>query len=268
MMGKVAWVAGADRREAPGPKPARLGPTPQVGFPPIRLRRQPPGSSQLWNGGVQRGVSVFPARFRTGWSEVTTCQRLTLQTLRANWLRFSGSIPPLVDLSHNMPTINTTGKLASFWRFSLTASSLSSHSLATDYWPLATVLMPLATVLSLLPHQRGQVVRRLFPAGYCHPPTTELAKTERGPISTSGLSIFSMSPKFSMFPDQAISSDKSTRFSTLATGRSLTIRAWPEALIAAGSRRAGRMPVRRSGRSLAVAQEKTVHGRTDRILGV
>src|SRR5271157_6162825 len=113
MMGKVAWVAGADRREAPGPKPARLGPTPQVGFPPIRLRRQPPGSSQLWNGGVQRGVSVFPARFRTGSPEVTTCQRLTLQTLRANWLRFSGSIPPLVNLSHNMPTINTTGKLAS-----------------------------------------------------------------------------------------------------------------------------------------------------------
>jgi len=66
-----------------------------------------------------------------------------------NWLRFSGSLPPWLVLSHNMPMINTAGKLASFWRFSLTASSLSSHSLATDYWPLATVLMPLATVLSL-----------------------------------------------------------------------------------------------------------------------
>jgi len=138
MMGKVAWVAGADRREAPGPKPARLGPTPQVGFPPIRLRRQPPGSSQLWNGGVQRGVSVFPARFRTGWSEVTTCQRLTQQTLRANWLRFSGSVPPLVNLSHNMPTINTTGKLASFWRFSLTASSHRADSLTSGYCSRAT----------------------------------------------------------------------------------------------------------------------------------
>src|SRR5271157_4842655 len=50
MMGKDAWVAGADRREAPGPKPVRLGRR-------LRLRRQPPGSWQLWNGGDQRGVS-------------------------------------------------------------------------------------------------------------------------------------------------------------------------------------------------------------------
>ena len=48
MMGKDAWVAGADRREAPGPKPVRLG-----------RRLQPPGSWQLWNGGVQREVSIF-----------------------------------------------------------------------------------------------------------------------------------------------------------------------------------------------------------------
>ena len=40
------------RREAPGPKPVRLGRR-------LRLRRQPPGSWQLWNGGVQRGVSAF-----------------------------------------------------------------------------------------------------------------------------------------------------------------------------------------------------------------
>src|SRR5208283_1442008 len=50
MMGKDAWVAGADRREAPGPKSVRLGRR-------LRLRRQPPGSWQLRNGGVQRGVS-------------------------------------------------------------------------------------------------------------------------------------------------------------------------------------------------------------------
>ena len=50
MMGKDAWVAGADRREAPGPKPVRLGRR-------LRLRRQPPESWQLCNGGVQRGVS-------------------------------------------------------------------------------------------------------------------------------------------------------------------------------------------------------------------
>ena len=53
MMGKDAWVAGTDRGEAPGPKPVRLGRR-------LRLRRQPPGSWQLWNGGVQRGVSDDP----------------------------------------------------------------------------------------------------------------------------------------------------------------------------------------------------------------
>src|SRR5208337_3728256 len=54
MMGKDAWVAGADRREAPGPRPVRLGRR-------LRLRRQPPGSWQLWNGGVERGVWSFPS---------------------------------------------------------------------------------------------------------------------------------------------------------------------------------------------------------------
>jgi len=42
-------VAGAERREAPGPKPAHLGRR-------LRLRRQPAGSWLLWNGGVPRGV--------------------------------------------------------------------------------------------------------------------------------------------------------------------------------------------------------------------
>jgi len=59
------------------------------------------------------------------------------------------------------------------------------------------------------PHQRGQVMRRPSPTGYCLTPTTELARTERDPISTSGPSIFSMSPKSSMSPNQAICSDKS-----------------------------------------------------------
>jgi len=39
------------------------------------------------------------------------------------------------------------------------------------------------------PHQRVQAGHRPSPAGYCHPPTPELTKTERGPISTSGPSI-------------------------------------------------------------------------------
>ena len=46
-----------------------------------------------------------------------------------NWVGFSCSIPPLFVLSHGMPMINTTGKLASFWRFSLTTGSLPSASL-------------------------------------------------------------------------------------------------------------------------------------------
>ena len=50
MMGKDAWVAGADRREAPGLKPERLGRR-------LRLRYQPPRSWQLLNGGDQRAVS-------------------------------------------------------------------------------------------------------------------------------------------------------------------------------------------------------------------
>ena len=49
---------------------------------------------------------------------------------------------------------------------------------------LATILPPHASRST--PQQRGQVVRRPSPAGYCLPPTAKLEKTERGPISTSG----------------------------------------------------------------------------------
>ena len=48
--------------------------------------------------------------------------------------------------------------------------------------------------------QRGQVVRRPFPAGYCHSPTTEFAKTNRGRISTSGPSSLSMTPNRTILP--------------------------------------------------------------------
>src|SRR5208283_5326839 len=47
---------------------------------------------------------------------------------------FSGSIRPSFVLSHNISMINTTGKLALFWRFSITTSSLSSHDLAAGHW--------------------------------------------------------------------------------------------------------------------------------------
>ena len=66
--------------------------------------------------------------------------------------------------------INTTGKLASFWRFSLTTGSLPSDS-------LATILPPLATRHYLL---------RPSPAGYCLPPTAQLPKTERARSRRAG----------------------------------------------------------------------------------
>ena len=109
----------------------------------------------------------------------------------------------------------------------------SSHSLATDCWPLATVLMPLTTVLSLhaprpTPHQRGQVVRDLPPLATAIHRQSELAKTERAPISTSGPSIFSMSP------NRAIASDKSIRF--LPARRRPTV---DHSLVAGGAQRQG-----------------------------
>jgi len=94
-------------------------------------------------------------------------------------------------------TTNTASKLALFWRFSLTARSppLCIHlPLSTGHCSFA----PRST-----PHQRGQAGHRPSPAGYCHPPTAELPKSERDPISTSGPSIFSMSP------NRAIASGKS-----------------------------------------------------------
>jgi len=161
-------------------------------------------------------------------------------------------------------------KLALFCHFFLPRDLPALHSLATDHWPLATLFCPFSLAarsprfaftghwplfLRSTPHaprQRVQAGHRPSPAGYCHPPTAELTKTERGPISTSGPSIFSMSPKFSVLPNQAISSDKSIRFSPLAAARSLTTLSWPEALNARGSRRAGRMAIGRSACSLAV----------------
>jgi hypothetical protein len=155
----------------------------------------------------------------------------------------------LLVLSHNVPMITAASNwLALFYHRDLPAS----HSLATDYWPLATVLL-LHASSPTTPDQRGRVVRGPSSAGYCHPPTAELPKTERAPISTSGPSIFSMSPKFSMLPNQAISSYKSIRFSPLAAARRSIILSWPEALNARGSRRAGRMAIGWSACSLAVA---------------
>src|SRR5271157_4004586 len=83
-----------------------------------------------------------------------------------------------------------------------------------NFWRVGTV--------EIAPGQR-QVVRRRSPvrplrhspAGYCLPQTAGLPKTERGPISTSGPSIFSMSP------NRSIASDKSDFSSPHATAHLL-----------------------------------------------
>jgi len=119
-----------------------------------------------------------------------------------NWVRFSCSIPPLFVLSHNMPMINTTDKLASFWRFSLTTGSLSSDSLATILPPLATTSYdppPLATA--------------------CHRPPN--CQKPNGPDLDERVLYFSMSPKQAIFTDKTICS------SPLAAAHPLTVLSWP-----------------------------------------
>jgi len=87
-----------------------------------------------------------------------------------NWVRFSCSIPPLFVLSHSMPMINTTGKLASFCAFlSPLAPSLRIP------WPQFSRHSP------LLP----TTLPRWLPPATDRP----IAKNRTGPISTSGSSI-------------------------------------------------------------------------------
>ena len=76
-----------------------------------------------------------------------------------------------------MPMINTTGKLASFWRFSVTASSLSSDSLATTTGSLPCFSPHASRPTLRRPAGSGRA--RPSPAGYCLPPTAQLPKTER-----------------------------------------------------------------------------------------
>ena len=132
-----------------------------------------------------------------------------------NWVCFSCSIPRLFVLSHNMPMINSTGKLALFWRFSLTTGSLPSDSLATDHCSFAS---------RLTPHQRGQVVRGP-PLRWLLPSTdSRIGESRTGPDLSERVVYIQY------VTNRAISSDKSIRFSPLAASRPLTIRSWPEAL--------------------------------------
>src|SRR5208282_1935782 len=75
---------------------------------------------------------------------------------------------------------------------SLRVTSLRIYwPLTTNHWPLFSCRWPLFSRHSPLSpavrrDQRGQVVRRSSPTGYCLTPTAALSKTERGPISTNG----------------------------------------------------------------------------------
>ena len=116
-------------------------------------------------------------------------------------------------------------------------------------WPLFSRLTPHAPAPRSTLHvprrdQRGQVVRRPSPAGYCLTPTAELPRIQRGPITPTGPPIFSMSPNWRFLrTNQSVSSP-------LAAAQPLTILSWPEALNASGSRRACRMAISRNACSL------------------
>jgi len=69
-----------------------------------------------------------------------------------NWVCFACQIPPLFVLSHGLPMVNTMGKLALFWRFSVTASFLPSG--LKDHYSLAT------RFTSQVPHPTIVGVRR------------------------------------------------------------------------------------------------------------
>src|SRR5271157_1835191 len=83
-------------------------------------------------------------------------------------------------------------------------------------------------------------------AGYCLTPTADLSKSERGPISRSGPSVFSM------LPNRAISSEKSNFSSPHAAAQPLNILSRPETFNASSSRRPCRMALRRDAYPLFI----------------
>src|SRR5271157_2621604 len=88
-----------------------------------------------------------------------------------------------------------------------------------------------------MPHQRGQVVRGPFPRWLLPCTDIRIGKDRTGPDLDERTLFVSMSPKCSMLPNHAISSDKSIRFNPLDATRPLTIRSWPEALNANARKR-------------------------------
>ena len=126
--------------------------------------------------------------------------------------------------------INTTGKLASFCRFSLTTGSLPSDSLATDHWPL--FFRPTPAPAPPAGSGRAQTLPR-----WLLPDTDRrIGKDRTGPDLHERPSTLSMSP------NQATLAEKSIRFSSLAAAQPLNILSRPETLKASGSRRACRRP--------------------------
>ncbi len=81
------------------------------------------------------------------------------------------------------------------------------------------------------PGPAGSGPAQTLPHWRCLTPTADLAKIERGPISTNGAAIFSMSP------NQAIPAERSIRFAPLAAAQPLNILSRPETLNTSGSRR-------------------------------
>ena len=143
-----------------------------------------------------------------------------------NWVCFSCSIPPLFVLSHSMPMINTTDKLALFGAFlSPLAPSLWIH------WPLFFRPTPAPAP----PAGSGRAQR--FPAGYCLTPTAEFIGKDRTESNLDERSLY-----FIMSPNRAIHCGKIKPF--LPTRRRTTVDhslSRPEGLNASGSRRACRM---------------------------
>jgi hypothetical protein len=115
----------------------------------------------------------------------------------------------LFVLSHSVPMINTTDKLASFWHFSLTTGSLPSDFLATILPPLATRHSPPATTSYDPPPL----------ATACHRPPN--CQEPNGPDLDERVLYFSMSP------NQAIFTDKIIRSSPIAATHPLTVLSWP-----------------------------------------
>jgi hypothetical protein len=90
----------------------------------------------------------------------------------------------------------------------------------------------------------------IFPSRKCVAKTSLPGTDHRIVKDRTGPDLDERSVYISMSPNQAIVSDNSIRFSPLAAAQPLAIRSWPGALNARGSRRAGRMPIRRNAYSL------------------